>query len=186
MRAARRLIVAACGALLLATSLLAGGPPGAGLDARGLTRAQADEMLRAHNAWRSRAGAPALRWADDLAARAQRRAEYLAAHGCRLEHGPLPLEIGENLFYGGPMRAAGREPGLVVITPTEVVDEWGAEFADYDASRGACAPGRRCGHYTQVVWPSTEKVGCGAAVCPSLGQVWACNYRPAGNVRILR
>lgn len=29
-------------------------------------------------------------------------------------------------------------------------------------------------------------VGCGMAVCPTLGQVWVCNYRPRGNVRIIR
>ena len=72
------------------------------------------------------------------------------------------------------------------MSPTQVVDEWGAESADYNARLDTCAPGRQCGHYTQLVWASTEDVGCGMAVCPSRGQVWVCNYRPRGNVRILR
>ena len=49
-------------------------------DADGLIDTQAEEIVRAHNAWRRRAGVPSLRWAADLAARAQERARYLAAH----------------------------------------------------------------------------------------------------------
>ncbi len=37
-----------------------------------------------------------------------------------------------------------------------------------------------CGHYTQVVWHSTETVGCGKASCGS-EEVWLCNYNPSGN-----
>jgi pathogenesis-related protein 1 len=50
----------------------------------------------------------------------------------------------------------------------------------------SCASNRQCGHYTQMVWPSTEDLGCGMSVCPTLGQVWVCHYRPTGNVRMLR
>jgi len=28
-----------------------------------------------------------------------------------------------------------------------------------------CATGEVCGHYTQVVWAKSYKVGCGAAFC---------------------
>ena len=59
---------------------------------------------------------------------------------------------------------------------------WGVEGADYDPALGTCVPDRQCGHYTQIVWAATEDVGCGTSVCPSLGQVWVCNYQPAGNV----
>jgi pathogenesis-related protein 1 len=64
-----------------------------------------------------------------------------------------------------------------------VVEAWAAESADYSPDTGTCAPTRQCLHYTQIVWPATEEVGCGMAVCPALGQVWVCNYRPAGNIR---
>jgi hypothetical protein len=47
------------------------------------------------------------------------------------------------------------------------------------------------GHYTQMVWSSTQEVGCAAVVCNSnspfggrFGQRWTnvvCNYSPAGN-----
>jgi pathogenesis-related protein 1 len=151
-----------------------------------VTRAQADEFVRAHNAWRRRAGAPSLRWAADLATRAQARAAYLAAHGCVMEHGPLPEDVGENLYYAGPLHTEGRDDAQVVVTATEVVDAWGAESADYSPADDTCAATRECGHYTQIVWPTTEEVGCGMSVCPTLAQVWVCNYRPAGNIQILR
>ena len=37
-----------------------------------------------------------------------------------------------------------------------------------------------CGHYTQVVWRKSLRVGCGMATCGAT-EVWVCNYDPAGN-----
>jgi pathogenesis-related protein 1 len=185
MRAARLLpplgvallvALAAVGAVVVPAG---GARPGAD----GLTRAQADEIVRAHNAWRQRAGVPPLGWAADLAARAQTRAAYLATHGCVFERGLLPDDIGENLYRAGPLQAQGMKDELLVVTAAQVVDTWGAESADYSAARGTCAENRQCGHYTQIVWRTTTEVGCGMSVCPSLGQVWVCNYRPKGNIR---
>jgi len=151
-----------------------------------LTSAEAVEMVKAHNAWRTRAGVLSIRWAADLAAQAQNRAIALARQDCALEHGMLPDDVGENLYRASALlkERGGRE--FYVVSPSNVVDVWGVESADYSPSTGSCAPGRQCGHYTQIVWPSTEEVGCGMAVCPCLGQVWVCRYRPRGNIRILR
>ncbi|MDO8835560.1 MAG: CAP domain-containing protein [Vicinamibacterales bacterium] len=151
----------------------------------GITPAQAHELVRAHNVWRERAGVPPVRWAADLAARAQARARELSAQGCRIAHGPLPRDIGENLFRVSALQYTGGRPDEVFdLTATAVVDAWGVESDDYSPSTGACAPGRQCGHYTQIVWAATTDIGCGMSVCPSLGQVWVCNYRPRGNVRL--
>ena len=39
---------------------------------------------------------------------------------------------------------------------------------------------RDVGHYTQLIWRGTQKVGC--AVAPGGGQDWlVCRYWPAGN-----
>ena len=152
----------------------------------GLTRSQADEIVRAHNVWRRRAGARSLRWAADLAAQAQTRARQLASQGCIIEHGLLPDDEGENLYRAGPIRASGRQDEMLIVSATQVVDAWGAESADYSPASDSCAPTRQCGHSTQIVGPSTEEVGCGMSVCPTLGQVWVCRYRPKGNVRMLR
>jgi pathogenesis-related protein 1 len=47
-----------------------------------------------------------------------------------------------------------------------------------------------CGHYTQIVWRSSQRLGCGVAVCTT-GSPWGspspswtyvvCNYDPPGN-----
>jgi pathogenesis-related protein 1 len=162
------------------------GAPGDHPAAGDVTQGRADELVRAHNAWRLRAGVLPLRWAADLAARAQARAGRLAALGCVLEHGPLPEDVGENLYRMGPLHEEGRRGVLFVVAATEVVDAWGAEAANYSARDDVCVWNRICGHYTQIVWRTTEEVGCGMSVCPTLGQIWVCDYRPRGNVRILR
>jgi hypothetical protein len=46
-----------------------------------------------------------------------------------------------------------------------------------------------CGHYTQIVWKTTTRLGCGVALCdqnsPFMGfpkwEFWVCNYAPPGN-----
>lgn len=156
-------------------------------DSAGITPAQAHELVRAHNAWRERAGVPPIGWAADLAARAQARAEELSAQGCVIAHGPLPRNVGENLFYVSALQHTGGRPDEVfAVTATQVVEAWGRESADYSPATGTCAWQRQCGHYTQIVWATTAEVGCGMCVCPTLGQVWVCNYRPRGNIRMLK
>jgi pathogenesis-related protein 1 len=186
MRTSARLLAAFAVSALIAASgpwTLGFAGCGAGAAGDGLSRPQAEDVVRAHNAWRQRAGVPPLRWADDLAARAQARAAYLAGHGCDIVHGPLPADIGENLCWVGSVRSVGHKDELDAVTPTWVIDKWGAESADYSAEHGTCAPNRQCGHYTQIVWATSVEVGCGMAVCPTLDQVWVCNYRPRGNIR---
>jgi pathogenesis-related protein 1 len=189
MSAATRLFAAFGVALLVAVAAVGAfvGTAGrAGHDAGGLTREQAEEVVRAHNAWRRRIGVSPLRWAPDLATGAQARAEYLATRGCVFEHGPLPEDVGENLFRVGPLQVEGRKDERFAVTATQVVDAWGAESADYSPAGDTCAWNRQCGHYTQIVWATTRDVGCGMSVCPTLGQVWVCRYRPRGNIRMVR
>ena len=37
-----------------------------------------------------------------------------------------------------------------------------------------------CGHYTQIVWETTQKVGCAKIQCDGF-DLWVCNYDPPGN-----
>ncbi|XP_048747933.2 glioma pathogenesis-related protein 1-like [Ostrea edulis] len=60
------------------------------------------------------------------------------------------------------------------------VEMWYNEVKDYDFETNTCSA--ECGHYTQVVWATTEYLGCGERYCPSLGgYLVVCNYAPAGN-----
>lgn len=125
------------------------------------------EMLAAHNQVRERVGVPKLVWSADLALTAQEWAERLVA---RREFGHRPgTPWGENLFSitGG------------VSSPKKVVRIWAAEAKDYDHRANRCRG--VCGHYTQIVWRETARVGCGVARGGGR-EVWVCNYDPPGNL----
>src|SRR5580765_4121903 len=109
------------------------------------------EMLTAHNRVRAGVDVPPLEWSAQLAAVAHQGANELAASG-KFAHWPKG-RYGENLFEIQGARA----------TPAEVVGDWATEAKDYDATGNACRTGKVCGHYTQLVWRKTTKVGCRVA-----------------------
>ncbi|XP_078436398.1 pathogenesis-related protein 1A-like [Wolffia australiana] len=84
-------------------------------------------------------------------ARAMNYANQLAG-ACTLQHSQGPY--GENLYMGYGDAA-------------EVVGTWVGESHYYDPSSNQCISGQVCGHYTQVVWGDTQRVGCGRSQCSS-------------------
>ena len=123
-------------------------------------------LLAAHNTARASVGAPPLVWDTTLQAHATEWADQLAANACQLQHrGNSPY--GENLY-----RITQPKP------PSQVVAAWTAEAAAYNSSTHSCSA-QTCGHYLQVVWSATTRVGCGMATCGQT-QVWVCNYDPRG------
>jgi hypothetical protein len=130
-------------------------------------------ITAAHNAVRCAVARPSgeplapLSWSSDLAAEAQRYAEQVVADNCNLKHSKT--EHGENI-YGGTGKP----------TPEHVVGRWEREkscFRYKFPDSCSCT----CGHYTQIVWSETRRVGCGKATCADGLEVWVCNYDPAGN-----
>lgn len=126
------------------------------------------QMLNAHNSWRSRTGVPPLTWSPQLATYAQQWATKLAQEN-RFEH-RKNSPYGENLAWAGGQQ----------LSPERVVNMWGEEVKDYNYASNSCKPGKMCGHYTQVVWRNTKQVGCGMARGNGK-EVWVCNYNPPGN-----
>lgn len=117
-----------------------------------------------------------LEWNEDIAATAQGWADELASRGCRSLVHSGTAGLGENIAaFGGTVGNAER-----------VVDMWVSErdcytygtFMQSDSCEGACVG---CGHYTQVVWQRSRRLGCGFASCGDAA-VWVCNYDPPGNV----
>jgi pathogenesis-related protein 1 len=59
----------------------------------------------------------------------------------------------------------------------------------YNYDKNACAPGKVCSDYTQIVWRDTTQVGCAVKLCDenspfgstSQWEVWVCYYSPPGN-----
>ena len=119
------------------------------------------EVLAAHNALRAKHGVPALSWSPKLAASAQ---EW--ANGCVFEHSST--NNGENLAQG----TSG------AYSPAQFVNDWYGEISGYDFTSNT--PSGDTGHFTQVVWKSTKRVGCGIASC-SGDDLLVCQYSPAGN-----
>jgi pathogenesis-related protein 1 len=125
------------------------------------------EILAAHNALRARSKLPSLIWSNELARYAQEWADRLVEAG-RLVHRPNPI-YGENLFL-----IHGAD-----VSPAAVVGAWASEARNYSYQTNSCQG--RCGHYTQLIWRDTKRVGCGAASRDGT-EVWVCNYDPPGNI----
>ncbi len=129
--------------------------------------ALANEMLTAHNAVRAKLKLPALQWSDELASLSQKWADSLLAQK-RFAHNP-DSPYGENLFMITGAAA----------TPHMVVRQWASESHDYDYGSNSCSA--TCGHYTQIVWRHTQRVGCAAARGAGR-EIWVCSYDPPGNI----
>lgn len=141
-------------------------------------------FVAAHNKWRAADGVrEKLSYSPSLAKSAQAWADKLKrTNRCQMRHSEPDGKYGENLYWGGALQWSDGRKELQKVTPEQVVDSWGSEKADYDYADNRCAPGRVCGHYTQVVWRDTKSVGCAVAVCEdSKQQIWVCQYQPAGN-----
>jgi hypothetical protein len=131
-------------------------------------------ILDYHNQLRTDANAPPLRWNSDLAAGA-------AAYG--------PI-----ISRGGTLRHSSREGRKTIrenllqsprglYSPLQMVQVWGNEknlfrpgtFPDVSADGNWAS----VGHYTQMVWPTTQEVGC--AIHSDARYDWLiCGYSPPG------
>lgn len=138
-----------------------------GLDAR---------LLAAHNRTRDEVGAPALVWDARLAREARDWAEQLARGGGLRHSGGLASSgQGENLWTG----SAG------FFSPEQMMAAWTAEKRDF---RPGVFPAvsrtgdwARVGHYTQIIWARTRRVGCALAGDQNR-EVLVCRYADPGNV----
>ncbi|HEY0973894.1 MAG TPA: CAP domain-containing protein [Solimonas sp.] len=143
-------------------------------------------MLEGHNALRVALKLPPLRWSTTAAQQAQSWADRLAAEGCALRYNPDDRRrelYGENI-----LKAWSQQPYQGWRrTPADVVQRWQEEARYYDHATHTCrAPaGKQCGQYLQMIWETTEVMGCGRARC-STSEVWVCNYTPRGNQEDLK
>ncbi|XP_062082795.1 pathogenesis-related protein 1-like [Humulus lupulus] len=134
------------------------------------TRAQdsPQDFLNAHNAARAQVGVGPIRWDNTVAEYARRYANQRKGD-CSLVHSQGPY--GENIAWGRPD-----------LSGVNAVKMWVAEKADYDYNSNTCRPGKVCGHYTQVVWRNSVRLGCAKVRCDNnRGSFITCNYDPPGN-----
>ncbi|XP_021717174.1 pathogenesis-related protein PRB1-3-like [Chenopodium quinoa] len=126
------------------------------------------DYVDAHNAARAAVGVGNIQWDDQVAAYAQQYANQ-RINDCALQHSGGPY--GENIV-AGPGDASG----------TDAVKIWVDEKANYDYNSNTCAPNKVCGHYTQVVWRDSVRLGCARVPCNGGGIFITCNYDPRGNI----
>src|ERR1700728_2012390 len=114
-------------------------------------------MLRLHNSYRAHHSAPPLTISQRLNKIAQGYAEYLAATS-KFEHSGNQLgnePLGENLYMqwisDGRVKASGKA----------AVRHWYDEIALYNFKKPKFS--KETGHFTQMVWRSSRKMGVGVA-----------------------
>jgi uncharacterized protein YkwD len=132
-------------------------------------------LLQTHNQYRQEIGVPPLEWSKELAANAKSWAEHLAEINA-IDHSESNGEYGENIWSG--------TKGY--FSWEDMVNTWGKEkqyFIPNRAIPNACQGSwQQCGHYTQLIWQETKKVGCGLA-SNSQREFLVCQYNPPGNVQ---
>lgn len=138
-------------------------PPDPGPDQSSI----ATQYVTAHNTYRKKHCAPPLTWSPELAKTAQSWADQLKKAGCAFEHSRT--RFGENL--------AGGTSGA--LDPAGATEMWYREVDKYDFQKGGFS--MATGHFTQVVWTATQRIGCGMTTCNGL-DIIVCNYDPPGNV----
>jgi len=154
----------------------------------GATGQLAERLLAAHNRERAAVGAAALQWDAQLAAHAASYGPALA--GIRtLVHSPRESRPGERENLAMAWHGT--------LTPEQLVDVWSREkgMIEPGAIGLGCPVKLGCmtfpaasrtgrwediAHYTQMVWPTTTRVGC--AIFAADWDYLICRYSPPGNI----
>ncbi|XP_075719941.1 cysteine-rich venom protein TEL1-like [Rhinoderma darwinii] len=116
-----------------------------------------------------------MEWSDEAAANAQ-----IWANKCEHCHSKADQReittfgCGENLYMSSRLQ-----------NWTKVIQGWWDENKDFDYGSGPKQSSSVIGHYTQLVWYRSFKIGCALAYCPKQSFVYyyVCQYCPAGNVK---
>jgi hypothetical protein len=146
--------------------------------ARGLVGNEPSARDMVKLAWDDALATVAQNWVDqcDWGHNPNRTAQYGALVGAN-------TYVGENLALYG---TTGAPPNLVDYA----LDAWFEEVNDYTYGPFSSGGASTVGHYTQLVWAGTHRVGCALAACPGSAVGWpssftayyiACDYARGGN-----
>jgi len=141
-----------------------------------VSQEDAQAALDFHNQVRKDVDSPPLEWSTELAKYSQAWANHLAQeNNCNMQHRPSEGEwkqvYGENIFWGSASSYNAKDAS----------ESWYSEIKDYKHQTITNSNYQIFGHYTQMVWKNTTKVGIGQAVCPNGAIIIVANYKPAGN-----
>ncbi|XP_069511174.1 C-type lectin domain family 18 member A-like [Ambystoma mexicanum] len=135
-------------------------------------------LLSLHNRLRSKVHPPAanmqkMEWSEKLSILAQERAASCLLDP-QLPSRSHPQHIGWNVHL----------LPLGSTSFSEVIELWFREREQYSFHNAQCAENATCSHYTQLVWATSGKLGCGKHACPDEQgkmEVFVCAYSPGGN-----
>ncbi|KAH9500004.1 hypothetical protein Btru_076142 [Bulinus truncatus] len=134
-----------------------------------LTQEVIDAFLQAHNDARADVSLPPLVWDETLS-------DFSAdwSSNCVFKHSDG--DYGENIYSSSPKLDN-------VLVARSAVKSWNSEIVNVDDSKWTCfaRSKKTCGHYSQIVWRDTQRVGCGITHCKSAKNFVVCNYDPSGN-----
>ena len=155
---------------------------------QGATGVLAQRLLDAHNRERAEVGAAPLHWDIELAAHAASYGPALASLR-ELVHSPRASRPGERENLAMAWHGT--------LGPEQLIDMWSREkgLLQPGALGGGCPVKLGCmtfpaasqtgrwediAHYTQMVWPTTTRVGC--AIFAADWDYLICRYSPPGNI----
>jgi hypothetical protein len=140
-------------------------------------------MLAQHNAKRAAHNAPAMVWDTQLAAAAQAWADTADEREHPSAHDTNRGFTGENMFI-----RSGSSASIDQLTQG-AVGAWYAEIERFDFSNPNGNTSNQIGHFSQVIWNRSIRLGCGAAVFSNSQLagfngmfVVVCRYSEPGNV----
>jgi uncharacterized protein YkwD len=137
------------------------------------------EMLTSINADRAKHGGPPVVFDSTLTAYAKSRAALTSTEpGLSRGHKDLDPKYGENLFWGA-------SSGQTASSATAAADSWYSEIKNYNFANPAASGPGTIGHFTQLVWKASTKIGAGR-VFGQDGEWWetyiAVTFEPPGNM----
>lgn len=158
---------------------------------RGLSAAEKKEVLDYHNRLRSRVaigstGQPPasdmqeLQWDEELASVAQRHADQCKfSHDCPDCRRVSRFKVGQNLYQSFNTREGVKDW-------RKAIDSWYNEIDIFPVSSvSRYSFSHKTGHYSQMMWAQTSRVGCGVIQYRKgrfNARLYACNYGETGNI----
>lgn len=159
---------------------------------RGLSREEQDYVTDYHNRLRSKVsqgltsqpGASNMlefHWDPEMARIAQRLADQCVFdHDCSQCRSVRRFKVGQNLYISYTTRTDKR------VNWKAAMDGWFNEIDIFPVSSVTRYNfSKETGHYSQMVWADTDRIGCGVTQFPSDGwiaRLYVCNYGSAGNI----
>jgi len=131
--------------------------------------AMRSSILKEHNKERQLLNIPDLIWSDELA-------EYAAEWALELAEADAGIHHRESNGFGENISWFSRAP----YDFSSGVSLWNEE-KKYFRNKAIGNDWAKTGHYTQVIWKNTQRVGCGCALGASKTFFFVCNYDPPGN-----